>query len=75
MSATTAPELKLALQMLPQEMPLGDELTEPDPFLLTLNAKVEGVPYTKVAVTARACDITTVQLPVPEQTPPQPLKL
>src|SRR5215468_5900140 len=54
-------------------MPDGDEVTVPLPVpaRVTPSAKVDAV--LNVAVTARAADIVTVQVPVPEQAPLQPV--
>ena len=61
--------------MLPQLMPLGLEVTVPDPVpaRVTPSPNVEAV--LNVAVTARAAVIETVQAPVPEHAPLQPAKL
>ena len=69
---TDAPDAKLALQVLPQLRPEGDDVTVPVPVpaFVTEAANVDGV--LNVAVTARAAVIDTVQLPVPEHAPLQP---
>ena len=56
-------------------MPLGLEVTVPLPVpaRVTPSANVDAV--LNVAVAERACDIDTVQVPVPEQAPLQPAKL
>jgi len=74
-SVTEVPLAKLALQVLPQLMPVGDEVTVPAPVpaFVTLSAKVEAA--LKVAVTARAADIDTVQAPVPVHAPLQPVNV
>ena len=75
-SVTDEPLAKLALQVAPQLMPAGDEVTAPDPepALVTLNAKVVAE-LLKVAVTDRAAVIDTVQAPVPVHAPLQPEKV
>jgi hypothetical protein len=62
----------LAVQVLPQLMPDGDDVTVPVPVpeRVTLSANVDAV--LNVAVIARAAVIETVHAPVPEQAPPQP---
>jgi hypothetical protein len=71
-SVTDVPLAKLALQVVPQFTPAGDEVTVPAPVpaLVTLSANVEAA--LKVAVTARAAVIDTVQAPVPVHAPLQP---
>ena len=72
-SVTEVPLAKFALQVAPQLMPpvLDVTVPEPEPVLLTVNAKVV-VLLLKVAVTERAAVIDTVQLPVPVHAPLQP---
>ena len=72
-SVTEVPLEKLALQVLPQLMPVGVEVTVPAPLpaLVTPSTKVLAV-LLNVAVTARAAVIDTVQAPVPLQAPLQP---
>ncbi|MCB1609114.1 MAG: hypothetical protein KDI71_19290, partial [Xanthomonadales bacterium] len=64
-------------QVLPQLMPLGLLVIVPLPVpaLLTDKAKVDGGVTLNVAVTLRAWLMTTKQVPVPEQAPPQPAKV
>ena len=66
---------KLVTQEVPQLMPAGDEVTVPLPVpaFATLREKVAMA--LNVAVTARACVIDTVQVPVPVQAPLQPVKV
>ena len=71
LKVTALPWPKLALQTAPQLMPAGDELTLPRPCLTTL--KVRGN-ASKVAVTATAWLIVTLQLVLPLQAPLQPPK-
>ena len=68
---TELPLLKLAEQMLPQLMPAGELVTEPEPVpaSVTLTANCAG---TKFAVTDWAALIVTVQVPAPVQ--PAPLQ-
>jgi hypothetical protein len=62
----------LALQVLPQLIPDGDEVTVPAPVpaLVTLSAKLDEP--LNVAVTARAAVMDSVQPPVPVHAPLQP---
>jgi hypothetical protein len=70
-SVTTVPLLKLALQMLPQLIPVGLLVTVPVPVpaLVTLNLNAGTL---NVAVTDFAALIVTLQVPVPLQAPLQP---
>ena len=63
---------KLAVQLLPQLMPDGDEVTVPLPVpaLVTASEKLD-VPL-NVAVTERAAVMDTVQVPVPVHAPLHP---
>ena len=72
-SVTEVPLAKFALQVAPQLMPAGDEVTVPVPVpaFVTLSANVVAE-LLKVAVTERAAVIDTVQAPVPVQAPLQP---
>ena len=58
---------------MPQLIPRGLELTlpEPEPNLLTVNVTGRSE---NVADTDLACVMLSVQVPVPEQAPDQPLK-
>src|SRR5450830_1082941 len=58
--------------MVPQLMFVA--VTVPEPALLTLRLKPGSVLTTKVAVTLCAWPMLTVQTPIPEQAPLQPLK-
>ena len=72
---TLVPLVKLVLQVLPQSIPAGLEVTEPVPvpLLVTVKAQLTSV---KVAVTDCAAFMVTVQVPVPLQPPPlQPVKV
>jgi hypothetical protein len=71
---TLVPLLKDALQVLPQLIPDGAEVTVPVPVpaLATVKANVGRA---NVAVTLRAVVILTVQVPVPVQAPLQPVKV
>jgi len=62
----------LALHVLPQLTPPGEDVTVPVPVpaFVTLNENVEAL--LKVAVTERAAVIDVVQVPVPVQAPLQP---
>jgi hypothetical protein len=67
----------LAEHVVPQVMPAGELVTVPLPVpaFVTERAKVEPEVVPKVAVTAVAAVMVTVQGPVPEQGPLQPAKL
>ena len=67
---TCVPWAKFALHVNPQLIPGGELDTLPLPLTLTDSASAGA----KVAVTDSALLIVTVQLPLPEQTPPQLLK-
>jgi hypothetical protein len=69
---TAVPELKGALQVLPQFMPAGELVMLPLPGLVTL--KRYGL-WTKLAPTFLLEVIVSVQAPVPEQSPVQPVKV
>src|SRR5579872_2645140 len=73
---TTVPLLKFALQVPGQEIPAGLLLTVPVPVPanVTESAKVV-TEVLKVAVTALAAVMVTLQVPVPEQAPLQPAKV
>jgi len=74
-SVTDVPLAKFALHVVPQLMPVGEDVTVPVPVpaLVTLNANVEAL--LKVAVTARAAVIEVVQAPVPVHAPLQPVNV
>ena len=63
------------MQVVPQLMPVGDDVTVPVPVpaLVTVSANVAAL--LKVAVTARAAVIDTVQVPVPVHAPLQPVNV
>src|SRR5206468_5731564 len=74
-SVTAVPLGKLAAQVAPQVMPVGELVMVPlpVPVLETVRVKVCGV---KVAVTVVAAETVTAQAPVPEHPAPlQPLKV
>jgi hypothetical protein len=64
--------LKEALQVLPQSIPRGEEVTVPLPALVTVRLKLCKV---KLGLALFASSIVTVQLPVPVQAPLQPVKV
>jgi len=74
-SVTEVPLAKFALHVVPQLTPAGDEVTVPSPVpaFVTLSANVDVA--LKVAVTARAAVIDTVQAPVPAHAPLQPVNV
>lgn len=75
---TALPLAREALQLEPQLMPAGDELTVPEPALLTVKVRVtEAVvdDAVKVAETAEFAFTVTLHAPVPVQAPVQPLKV
>ncbi len=77
-SVTLVPSVKLAEQVLPQSMPAGLLVTEPEPVPARDTDNVDspgGGGTLNVADTVRACVIDTVQVPVPEQAPDQPAKV
>lgn len=71
---TVSVELYVAEQAVPQLIPVGFDVTVPvpDPEWVTMSVFCTSV---KVAVTDLAAVIDTVQVPVPEQAPDQPVKL
>ena len=71
-SVTEVPLAKLEVQVLPQLMPDGDDVTVPVPVpaFVTLSANVDEL--LNVAVTARAAVIDTVHVLVPPHAPLQP---
>lgn len=77
LKVTLAPLSKAALQVLPQSIPTGDDVTVPLPVpaLLTSSARVVAELSSKVAVTALAPSMVTVQAPVPEHGPLHPTKV
>ena len=68
-NVTEAPLAKLAVQVLPQLMPVGLEVTVPVPVPARVTASAKVDEPLNVAVTARAAVIETVQVPVPEHAP------
>lgn len=70
---TVVPELKFFVQVLelPQEIPDGRDVTEPEPTVVTVNSRGTTA---NVAVTVTAPVIVTMQEPVPVQAPDQPVK-
>ena len=75
LSVTEVPDAKLAVQLLPQLMPVGLEVTVPVPVPARVTASAKLDELLNVAVTARAAVIDTAQVPVPVQAPLQPAKL
>jgi hypothetical protein len=71
-SVTTLPCRKACAQVEPQVIPAGLELTVPAPRPAFVS--VSALSLSNRAVTERAAAIVTVQLPLPEQAPDQPLK-
>jgi hypothetical protein len=74
---TEVPLLNEALQVVLHVIPLGEELTVPDPVPLLVRVRVEAVDVlmaAKVAVRLLAASTTRAQLPVPVQAPLQPVK-
>jgi hypothetical protein len=71
-SVTDVPLAKLAVHVVPQLMPVGDDVTVPVPVpaFVTASEKVDAP--LNVAVTARAAVIDVVQAPVPVHAPLQP---
>ena len=66
---TLVPGLYVALQVAPQLMPAGLEVTVPVPVPLLVTISASGFSV-KVAVTVVAAFTITVHVPVPEQPPP-----
>ena len=73
-SVTEVPELYEAVQVAPQEMPAGLEVTVPLPVPALVTVMVYDT-RVKVAVTLRAAVMETVHVPVPVQAPDQPVKV
>jgi len=69
---TEVPEAKFAVQVVPQLMPAGDDVTVPAPVPAFVTASEKVVAPLKVAVTARAAVIDVVQVPVPVHAPLHP---
>ena len=73
-SLTAVPPVKEAVQVGPQLIPAGVEVTVPSPVPVLLTVRLGAVEL-KVAATAVTAVMVTVQAPVPEQPPPlQPEK-
>jgi hypothetical protein len=73
LSSTLVPDVNDALHVLPQSMPAGADVTEPEPVSTTFSARVFAATGVNEAPTERAPDITTLQAPVPLQAPVQPV--
>jgi hypothetical protein len=73
-NVTTVPSAKPALQVPGQEMPAGEEVMVPVPLPDAVTLSVRP-PRVKVAVTLVIEFIVSVQVPVPEQGPDQPVKV
>ena len=71
---TLLPYEKLAPHVPPQSIPAGLLVTVPDPVPAFVTLRAKGC-RVKVAVTLRAAVMATMQLPVPVQSPPQPMKV
>jgi hypothetical protein len=71
-NVTGVPPAKSAVQTEGQLIPVGELVTVPLPETLTMRASMPNCG--NVAVTLSAALIVTVQLPLPLQAPPQPLK-
>jgi hypothetical protein len=77
-NVTVMPEAMLAVQVLPQLMPVGEEVTVPVPLPVFVTVSVYAVSVgcvANVAVTLLAPLTTSVHVPVPVQAPPQPEKV
>ncbi len=72
--ATSVPLLNEAVQVGPQSIPAGEEITVPPPVPLLETVRLYWI-RVKVAVTDWEEFMVTVQEPVPEQAPPQPVKI
>jgi len=75
---TLVPAVKAPLQLLLHAMPLGEDVTTPDPVPPFVSVRVYVVPEelrAKVAVTLLAASTTSVQPPVPVHAPLQPTKV
>jgi hypothetical protein len=72
-NATAVPLLNPAAHVVPQSMPAGALVTVPDPGPVLLTDRVSA--GAKLAVAALSVLIVTVQGPVPEQAPDQPVNV
>ena len=74
---TGVPAGKAPLQVLLHAIPVGEDVTMPDPVPLMVRVRgyVVEVPRVKVAVTLLPASTTRVQPPVPVQAPLQPVKV
>jgi hypothetical protein len=70
-SVTGVPWRKLCVQVEPQLIPSGLDVTTPAPVPAVASASA--LSLSKVAVTARSAFTVTVQVAVPEQAPDQPV--
>jgi hypothetical protein len=73
-NVTEAPALKDAEQVVPQSIPMGEEVTVPVP-VPALETERLNVCKLNVAVTDLAASIETEQVPVPVQAPDHPVKV
>jgi hypothetical protein len=71
---TTVPAVNSALQVVPQVIPVGEEVTVPPPVPVLVTLKLYWI-LVNVAVTEAAALIVTLQLPVPVHAPLQPVKV
>jgi hypothetical protein len=75
---TVVPAMKAPLQLLLHAIPLGEDVTVPDPVPLFVSVRmyvVAGELRVNVAVTLFAASTTSVQPPVPVHAPLQPVKV
>src|ERR687888_339247 len=73
-SVTVVPSGKEAEQVAPQSIPAGELVTAPEPAPAFVTVSVCMI-SAKSAVTARSWSMVTVQVPVPLQSPLQPVKV
>jgi hypothetical protein len=73
-NVTSVPASKSALQVAPQSIPRGEELTDPPPVPVFVTLRACGI-FVKAADTDLAPSIVTTQLPVPLHAPFQPVNV